>query len=955
MSPSPSIQQLSRRDRRAQRYRVGARKLSTILLAGSLLAGAAVGTASTVFLPASSAQAVSLGAGVWFGGNVGAGSFIHSNGSIVYCAELGRATVMGNNPAMGATAALPAYNAASYSINGQTFTNVGTGELSGAGLQQFNWILARYGSTADNNQAAAVQIALWKLRAAGSSAGYQQALAYMESGVGAGVVALANQMVTDAAGYNGSQNAPNDPRIVMTGPYRGHIEVDPGTTSLTLGNAIFTATGTNTITFPTPTTGVQQVPFEGRPPYNGESWDRYYPISVNGTYQYEVIDPTVSYGSPGGLGQGLVASAPARTEIGNYDGVEIDPDTIWSPSLSTQVPSKYRKKDQAFSDTVTFGVAPGSNPWRESYTSAGEKRYAPIVAKGTLYGPFLADPALNPSGTPPVGAPVAARAEIRTDPLTGPGTYEVSAGKAKESGYYTWVWDIRFEDQLASVQNPVSRESSLPAAYYFTDGFGQITEGQIVPTDLVLSTELKNTKVFLKNLTLTDLVTAELVEGGWLQGADGNRVPAKVRLTAYGETGKVEKSPMAPQDAVEISRTIVDVSEPKTPTESPAMEISLEDFKRFNGGAVQACILDEDQPEEVRGHFTETCDEYGAKGEIFEFVKPAISTKAQTSGSLGEQISDTAIVKDSDLPEGSTIGATAYLRPKAGDFKYDENWKSVLGQDGKPVKWTQAELDALSPEALCEVQPVGKTERVPAGKQGEYELPGITVGSEGTGIDWVEDTVIPHPKTGEPVEWSRGKCGVAEEHTKLPKPKVTTQVQLPEAYPVDTNWDNVIVADLAPVTEKSPYRYETVVDAFYTKDAAAKPVCAVDEKVWTSKAITVTGSGTVKTDEYLISDVLPKGAESGRLDHVEKLIRIEKETGERTVIAEGECGAASESTIVKPKPALAVTGSAGWMALAATGGALALGGVMLLALRQRRKTFALAGAVRSCGDEVASE
>ena len=123
--------------------------------------------------------------------------------------------------------------------------------------------------------------------------------------------------------------------------------------------------------------------------------------------------------------------------------------------------------------------------------------------------------------------------------------------------------------------------------------------------------------------------------------------------------------------------------------------------------------------------------------------------------------------------------------------------------------------------------------------------------------------------------------------------------------------------------------------------------------VWTSKTLQITGSGEFATNKYKIRDVT-KTDKGGRLDHVEKLIRVEKETGKRTVIAEGECGAVTESTIVtekpvtpvpptkQPKTPLAVTGGAdlGFTIGAAAAALLALGAGAVFYSRRRRLAHA---------------
>lgn len=936
---------LNRRDRRKRGF---TRKAIMVAITSGLVLGAGF-TAGGVMVPVTAAQAVSLGAGVWFGGDVGAGSFLHANGTIVYCAELGKATVMGNNPAMGATSALPAYNSQSYMVAGQTFNNVGTGELSGDGLRYFNYVLSHYGATGDNAQAGAVQIALWKLRAGSGTPGYQQALAFMEAGVGPSVVAFADAMINEAVNATGAATAPADPMITpgLT-PYQGTVRVEAGTTELTITNGLFASTGTNRIEFPGGLTAATDVPFIGQAPADLDSWDRHYRVTINGKYTYTVEAAAVLYGSPGGLGQGLVTSPAPEVRTGDFEAVYIDPDTIWSPVLSTKVESFYLEAGDRPGDNVTFSVAEGSNPWRQAIAADGSTLYAPIHATGTLYGPFLANPAETPSATPPANAPVASTGEITTDTKKGPGTYKTQMDKVVEPGFYTFVWNIDFADQLRSVQAPKTGTPSLPVGYFFTDGFGQADESVVVPTELGLSTQLKDNDITLDELTLQDVVTSKLLNGGWLQ-QDGQRAPVTVRLTAYGQTGEVVQAPAAPVDAKEIARTTVVLNAPKTEVESAEMKISLEDFKAYDGGAVQACILNEGQPENSRGLFVETCDEYGVASESFVFTKPSVTTKAQTTAVIEGTASDTAILKDSDLPEGSTIGATAYLVPQVGDYKYDGDWEPVLDENGEPTKWTEEDLAGLSPEALCEVQPVFISDRVPAKEQGEYELPAVTVKSDGTGINWVEDTIIPHPETGEPVEWSRGKCGVVEEYTDIPKPEISTKVHLAKAFPTDINWDNLFVKNLEQ-PQDSKFKYEAIVDAFYTKDEKAVPTCDVDDKVWTSKKVTITKSGEYKTNEYLISDVLPEGATEGRLDHVEKLIRIDKETGEKEILDTGKCGEVSESTIIQ-KPGippvvervLATTGENGTLPLiAGSAAALLLGGAALATVAIRRRKLATA-------------
>ncbi|MFV0435002.1 MAG: hypothetical protein ACK5LO_13610 [Leucobacter sp.] len=919
-------------NRRERRKRNRFRKATVIALAAGLILGTGTAMGGAVF-PATQAHAVSLGAGVWFGGDVGAGSFIHSNGTIVYCAELGKATVMGDNPAMGATSSLPAYNVGSYMVAGQTFTNVGTGALSGEGLRQFNYILSHYGSTNNNAQAGAVQIALWKLRASGSTAGYQQALAFMESGVGGGVVSQANAMISEAANANEAVGAPSDPRIRPGAtPYTGTVVVDPGTTELTITNGIFTSTGTNRITFSGGTTSVTNVPFVGQAPYDAESWDRYYRVTVNGKYSYTEPGSGVLYGSPGGLGQGLAHAAPAVTRSGDYDAVYIDPDTVWSPVLSTQVPSKFVQDGEQFSDTVTFDVAEGSDPWRIGITSGGETRYAPITAKGTLYGPFLADPADNPSGTPPRNAPVAATAEITTDTTREPGTYEVTAGTSREAGYYTWVWNIEFDDQANSVTNPTRNDPSIPVDYFFTDGFGQIGEGQITPSDISFTTQLSDTEVAIGG-KFTDDITVSLNKGGWLQ-TNGARTEFTLRGTVYTTDEQPEKQKNAPEGAEVLTTTTTTINGPDETFTSD--EIQIPYTSTDNWVTVQWCLLDEDQTDDARGKAKEYCDDWGVPSESAEILRPEVTTQAQPDGAYKGDIKDTALVEGTVVPDvPNEIDFTYYLQPKAGDPKYDENWEPVLDDAGEPVLWTAEEVS--DPDAVCLAQPVAKTERVEVTQIGSVDSPPVHANSVGTGY-WVERYYITTPEDEE-IVIHEGKCGLENEKTVIDYPKVRTESAGTVKVGEDMFDSAIVSGEFAPRDRGVEYK---VTFKAYERTAGEQMVCSPENELKDFED--KTGVKVDKPGRYDSKKVKTKEKHVGLGGYVETLWLIED--GKEKEIHVGKCGEKSENfEIKKPTPVdkaieLAVTGGNG-LGLMSAAALLLLGGGGAALYAQRRKQLAL--------------
>lgn len=90
----------------------------------------------------------------------------------------------------------------------------------------------------------------------------------------------------------------------------------------------------------------------------------------------------------------------------------------------------------------------------------------PVLAEGTLYGPFDAQPV--EANAPPEGAPVLGTESLT---LTHPGSY-VSPGTltAPESGFYTWVWKIDKQQQGGNAKYLTDS---------FTDRFGRVAETSV--------------------------------------------------------------------------------------------------------------------------------------------------------------------------------------------------------------------------------------------------------------------------------------------------------------------------------------------------------------------------------------------------------------------------------------------------------------------------------------------
>ena len=882
-----------------------------MLLAGLVLASG-VGAFDVVQSP-TAAHAISEGAGInTMGGFIG--GFQHSNGQIVFCVEMGRPPQMGINPALGATSALPAYTATDFHSGVGNWTNIQAPALSGAGLKTMNKVLSKYGQTANASQGAAVQIAIWEIRAVGANDSYKSMLAAMKGAVDPSIVSSAAAMIKEAQASDAAENAPGDPRIYHTGSYLGHVVVDPGTTEVTLTNGVFDSNGKNKLTFPGGTKAEQTLTWTGQAPYDDKSWGRYYRVTVNGKYEYQSSPAEVAFGHPGGYGQGLVAGTASKPVTGNYKAVYVDPDTLWSPVLATETPSKFVKRGEAFSDTITFGVADGSNPWRQATFTDGKTRFAPIEAHGTLYGPFLQDPALNPSATPPKGAPVAATASIKTDELRGPGTYDLKkAGKSEEAGFYSWVWNIEGDKQLPAVVSPPNGlDSSLPKNYFFTDGFGQASEGQLTPTELRWSTEVSKKQVPIGD-KLTDDVDVTLQNGGWLQNAEGKRTPFTLRGTVYLADKKPVQQPVAPKGAKVLTTTKQTVD---SVAEFTSKDLNVPLNTKAKYATVQWCLFDEDQTEDAKGKAEEWCDDYGVPSETFKIVGPEVETQAVEKGSVAGTIHDVATVTGGIPANAKTeIEFELFLKPEAGQPKYDENWEAIVDADGNPVLW--AEDEVADPEAVCEAQPVAKTDRVEVTKLGEVKSPDVFTRSTGTGY-WVESTIITpkDPKDGEEFEYSRGRCGLPNETTVIEGPEVETQAiekgevagtihdvaevtgTLPNASKTEVEFELFLKPEAGQ--PKYDENWEAIVDdngevVLWSEDEVADPeaVCEAQPVAKTDR-VEVTELGKVKSP-----DVFTHSAGTSYWVESTIITPNDPENGEEFEYSRGRCGIPNETTVIE--------------------------------------------------------
>ena len=420
------------------------------------------------------AHAVSDGAGRHFG-NVFIGNYYtNRDNTLVYCIELSRRPLYAMEHEPQNITTLPGFASENVGVDHEP--------MSGEPVRHMNYLIAQHGATKDDDKAVSVALAIWKIRAGEKEAVVMKRFEDLIRAEGrADLIHDADRLVTEARNFNydTQYERPDAPVIQMSDAYHGTVKVSKNTQRVTLNNAVFADTGEASRSFGDGIAHDTSFTIVGQPPLGAEdsSPSREYTVSIEGTYRYPVTSKTATVYFVDNDQQTTMSKPRVKYEwrSGSFEA-NTTVDTVWKPELRTETPVKKVPKGSTFSDTVSFDVAADSNPWHHGYSATGDKRFTSITATGTLYGPFLSDPALNPSPEPPKGAPVAATATVTTNPKQGAQTVAVETEEvSRETGYYTWQWVIENQPE----------EAALPSNYRYADGFGVATEGQF--TDMELS------------------------------------------------------------------------------------------------------------------------------------------------------------------------------------------------------------------------------------------------------------------------------------------------------------------------------------------------------------------------------------------------------------------------------------------------------------------------------------
>ncbi len=568
------------------------------------------------------AEGATIGRMVSLGGWA-VGAFRSSGGTYAYCVEPGAANPVSKQKAAVLVSSLPGYSATttdSTGWNGQ----VTSGPLGGEGLRQINYVLWKYGRTTSAGRAAAVQLAVWMLRGdPGAKAWLEHHLAWAESHGGAAYVVAAEKFVSEAKIHARAAVAPKPGPLTITrkpGATSGTIRYPAGTVRLKITGGAF-AGGEHLIDV----NGSKPGQVKWAVTWSKKSWERERNVAFSAHWKRQVsgwpkrislLPPTSAKQQR--LGGGI---GPAMSTFTGRITAEEAVARSFEPILSTRVPSRTLEAgEDRFSDRVTLRVAPGAPPWPTRLGAKG-KEYAPITAYGTVYGPF--EKPQEQSAEIPESAPMIGSATLEA--RFGPGEYPVQSGIiADEPGYYYWVWRITQDGQDPDVLSG----GLLPKDYAFQDDFGQVEEGQIVPTALRWRTELVDRELDAEDPELQDRVFARAKGGIWLRDEEGERIPARLRLSVYRSDTRPQRQSGVPEHATKISETVVEVRGGATAADEVLSDTLALRPETTGWVTVQACLKSQDQAEEWRGHFAEWCDDYGMPAETARSARPAPSKPA---------------------------------------------------------------------------------------------------------------------------------------------------------------------------------------------------------------------------------------------------------------------------------------------------------------------------------------
>ena len=717
------------------------------------------------FAPSPRAEAAVTGAGYAgitpYGGYLG--NYIAPDGTRVYCMDSARDWPSGATDAG--------------TIVGSVPTQWGEW-LSETVVRKLNFAMLTWGQTADPTTAAAVSAYVYAYTstvAQNSGPGYHAGLHYINGN--AAVTAAYNTVWSASESQYGGSAKPSASVKVSLSGWDGsvRVSVSPATArgTLTLSGAVVAGTRNRQVAVG----NGSLIPIRA--------------VVADGDATASV-SATASFTIDNGAGASLVVyrtGSQQRTLRGAFPETlttsasgRATSSVVFSPIVQTTVAARYVDPGQPFVDGLTVSLAEGSPEWRRLTDGSA----MPVIATGTLYGPFSQQPAV--ASAPPEGVPVVGSETIA---LTGTGEYESSGTLlAPSPGFYTWVWRID-----ASAQ-PEQMARMLPPEYSFADQFGLIAESHVVPMRLAAVSQVSSSEVGLGG-EIRDELSVSLVSGPWLTEA-GVPIPARFTGTAYfvaGETAPVESDAVPPGAEIIGSAEVVAREPGIYPASTPVVAPERVGYVTW--------LWQLDPASASAPYFEPWSDRFGMPAETTRVLPPTVSTVAMPASVVGEETHDTAIVGGHLPTEPGTLVFRAYRQPATADDPVCDASTLAYDSSDDPVTVTGA---------------------------GTYHSPSTRFEKHGK-YYWVEsfysnDGTLVHT----------GACGLEEETTPVSPGTIVTHssaVIEPGARARDT----------ASVTGTIPEGMVLVFRAFAQHGVADGPLCDESTLVFTSEEVPVDAPG----------------------------------------------------------------------------------------------------------------
>lgn len=718
--------------------------------------------------------------------------------------------------------------------------------LSRQQLAELNYVLDRWGQSGGPNTTAAVALLVWSITDPGTynshgMSGDDYYVARAPASERGTVLANLAVMRQEAA-----VNAVTDPSLSlslsMSDQYAGTLTVATHPAGLTgtagLSGAVF-SDGSSSRTIDAGTHPITGTPADGLPSYQiGAS------MNIAAAGYGAALDLYVTPGA-----QRLVAAVAGSSTGLSAQAESPVIDLDFQPEITTQVASRFVAEGDAFVDRLTVAVSKGT--WIHLDGAPVE-----VIATGTLYGPFDGQP--TEADTPPAGAPVAG---VETVTLTGSGSY-TSPGTiiAPESGFYTWVWAIDKDAHGAHAKYLTGS---------FTDRFGQVTETSVVPFQPVAVSEADQ-RLAVPGDALTDTITVSSANGAWLK-KDGVPIPVIFEGTAYQVPGTLPPTQDTVIDAAAVPLGTVTVT-----ADGPGVYTSPQVIAPTGGFVTWVWeVKKSSQPEWVRDYLaSDWQDEYGITVETTSVRWPITVT------SLMREYNVHPVGRAFDVVTVSGFPANH------GDFTGDGYWGADVDELRHTVYGPFATDTMLTDDLDLTTAPVLAELTTPA-RNGVYKLgysdedkivptePGFYVlVTTFTGDDRVQ------PYQSSPADVLE-RFYVPPTGTEVPVSVITQAT--PETFVGHPFSDTALVQGT-----QIPDGAYLVFRAYGPHPADAGAVCEVP--FFESEEIPVTQAGIYRSDNTSVGT-------AGNVYWIETL-----HTTDGEIIAEGECGAPGETTVVKEQP-----------------------------------------------------